>query len=99
MQITVTLKPDYLARAVSLAVRKRYPRRRWEVVAIDANGTQFPIAIDGQAAPDFMRMRDAVAYLETLDAPESIWAEPRQPRAYVMPGIGMAAERGRPCVA
>lgn len=99
MQITVTLHADYLARAVSLAVRKRYPSRRWEIVAIDANGTQFPIAVDGSPLPDFRLMRDAMTALESLKAPATIWAAPGQRRAYVRPATGRPAERAASCAA
>lgn len=99
MNITVTLSPGYLARAVSLAVRKRYPSRRWEVVAIDSNGAQFPVMVDGEPMPDFRLMRDAMTALESLKAPESIWAEPAQRRAYVRPATGRPAERLASCAA
>ncbi len=89
--VTVTLRPDYLARYVTLRPGRAVQPRRWEVQAGDANGF-FTVAVqvDGEAPPLFMRKRDAAAYIAALGDVGRIWAQPRGrvPSAYVSPSQG-----------
>jgi len=78
MRIAVTLPPDYLARAVTLRAVKAYKARDWRIAATDRNGWHtLVVTVDDAPAPQFKRRADALAYLATLDAPASIWAQPR----------------------
>lgn len=97
MKIAVTLRPDFLARHVCLVVRKAgYKSRRWTIYGRDSVLCLHPVTVDGEAAPVFGTRRETLAYLESLVAAgvevDRIWAEPRQPRAYVLPATGRAVE-------
>ncbi len=96
MNITVTLRPGYLARHVTLCVAKSTmlnPRaRRWRIYGRDSGDCLFPATVDGEQ-PGFATQRDAFAYLGTLrgsGVPARIWAEPRDRRlsTYVAPSAG-----------
>lgn len=94
--ITVTLRPDYLARHVALVVAKSSvpnPRaRRWRIYGRDSVGALHPLVrVDGEMIEGFPTRRDAFAYVGTLAGrgaeTAKIWAEPRdrRPSAYVTP--------------
>lgn len=73
-QVQVNLRSGYIARYVRLRVGKTITRRRWEIQAVDDNGTfTTNITVDGQSIPEFTTQRDAVAFLDNLPQ-ERIWA-------------------------
>jgi hypothetical protein len=104
MRVAVTLRPDYLARAVSLVVRRTgYKSRRWTLYGLDSVNCLHPVTVDGEPVPTFKTRREAVAYLGVLRVHgvevTRIWAEPRGRIGNLrphMPPAGTAREVGRP---
>ena len=83
-QVQVILRSGYMARYVKLRTGKSITGRRWEIQAVDDNGTfTTNITVDGQTIPQFTTQRDAVAFLATLPQ-ERIWAtSDRVPSSFV----------------
>lgn len=79
MNIQVHLPAGYVSRNVTLKVCRRYPRRRWDILAVDGMGTSFRVTVPRIPTDDFTTARHAAAVLATLPQGR-FWAASDRPR-------------------